>query len=705
MVKNIIKMRINLSFIVKSLLIIISQWPLFTSAQKIMIIEKSNDPVLQYCKTELQTFLNSKNGISYSSQQQNADWIISLSKKAELKNGRFCINSVNKKGKQHIELNGGTSSDVLCAVYTLLEKLGYTFEITGYQEPAKLNKDAIRNYTDTIVPNARYRGIRQHINFPMDLSSYPLEEAKEYIRNLARMRFNFISFHGYPRQWYEVKQKDTTIPAGNFFYGHRHDIPNDPFFQKHLRNKSVFCIPEIEPYFDNIPVRSKMAVAWLQEVMKESKRIGLKVQISFEPRNTTTDVDSTVNIIKQLQQQFPMVDVIEMMTEEAGGWGPQNTAEETKNYLVTFFGKQALEDTILTRDILPKQADLGYIYAQLGHNIKALNTIKTQKIKTAELTIGVYCDNQYNIPTYYLAKKYAPNTKIAIMPSHGSAGVARHVPNIMKEKTDWGRTTIYSWLEFDGMMFQQQNGIDGIYNLLKYREDGFPKEQLYAVAFNHWRTAENKITARYAALSTLFGAIEPTGFYVEYAQRIGVASPEIFANAMSKLSIAFDSRKSNMGFAWLGNWNKGIRFQKDSALKRQMDLYAAARNELAKCARGNKNSYARNTVEFLDNRLRTTLIYFQAYIKQTELQQEGISKEKYAEICNEVLRIYNECMKVHAEMMPDRGCEGTLINLYLGPMRAVRINRMNVAGVPMEQMPKMDKYVDSPAPPIFKEGN
>jgi len=34
------------------------------------------------------------------------------------------------------------------------------------------------------------------------ISSYPVEEACEYIRNLARMRMNYITFHSYPGQWY-----------------------------------------------------------------------------------------------------------------------------------------------------------------------------------------------------------------------------------------------------------------------------------------------------------------------------------------------------------------------------------------------------------------------------------------------------------------------------------------------------------------------
>lgn len=79
--------------------------------------------------------------------------------------------------------------------------------------------------------------------------------------------------------------------------------------------------------------------------------------------------------------------------------------------------------------------------------------------------------------------------------------------------------------------------------------------------------------------------------------------------------------------------------------------------------------------------------------------------ENYAEICNEVLTLYDECMKVYAEMMPDRGCEGTLINMYLSPVRAVKISRQKMTGIPMDEPFSTNKHFDVPPAPIFEGGN
>ena len=529
---------------------------------------------------------------------------------------------------------------------------------------------------------------------------------KEYIRNLARMRFNFIVFHSYPGQWYEVHKKDTTEYAGNFFYGDRHDIPqNNPFIQKHLQNKKTFCIPEIEPFYDDIPQRSKMAVQWLNEVISEAKRVGMRVQFSWEPRKKSTDVQQTVETMRQIYQQFPQIDSLEVITEESGGWGPVNTAEETKKILTTFFGNEILNDSIITKPIQPIQSDLGYIYGQIGHILKAFGEIKKQHIKLPPLKLGIYCTNGYNVASYHLARKFFPDGEICILPAHGSANVAKHTPNILQNDKDWNNTIIYSWLEFDGMMYLQQNGIKGIYQLIKNKQVKSPGKRINAVAFNHWRTAENAITARYAALTTIYGASGPDKFYKEYAQRIGVKETEIFSNAMESLQQAFDVHTSNIGFAWMGAWRNGFNFYNNEVVNSMMAKYEAALQVADKCAFGNTSSFADYTIRFLDNRLRATIIYLQAFRKANELQAHGITNEKYNEVSNDVLSMFNECMKVYAEMMPDRGCEGTLINLYLSPVRAIKISRQKTTGLPMDEPVISSSHFDAPAPPIFKNGD
>ena len=69
----------------------------------------------------------------------------------------------------------------------------------------------------------------------MDISAYPLDEAKEYLNRLMRMRFNQIAIHSYPNLWHEVKTGDSTELAGNFFYNRPHPIPNLAVIKNNIR--------------------------------------------------------------------------------------------------------------------------------------------------------------------------------------------------------------------------------------------------------------------------------------------------------------------------------------------------------------------------------------------------------------------------------------------------------------------------------------
>lgn len=116
---------------------------------------------------------------------------------------------------------------MLCCVYQLLSQLGICFSTEGdfLKKPFAL---ASLPESRDFSPYCRYRGVRQHINFPMDISAYPLGEAKEYIRRLARMGMNAITFHSYNGQWHPYHKGEERVPAGHFFYGQRHAVPADP---------------------------------------------------------------------------------------------------------------------------------------------------------------------------------------------------------------------------------------------------------------------------------------------------------------------------------------------------------------------------------------------------------------------------------------------------------------------------------------------
>ena len=673
------------------------------------------DSVLDYTKQELSGFLNEE--IIESAGEEgihNIEFIFSVSPK--LPEAAFGIDSRLDDGKLRVELSGQTPSDVLNAAYTFLEKGGYLFDITGPVYPAKFNWKALSHYNETIVPAIKKRGIRQHINFPMDLSAWSLKEAKSYIHNLSRMRFNYITFHSYPGQWYEIDREDTTEYAGHFFYGDVHLVPDYKPIRDIAVNKKYFCIPEIEPFFKDREKRSKMAIEWLRNLVEEAKRTGMKVQFSFEPRNISIDLKKSIETVKSVIKEYPGIDALEFITEEAGGWGPRTTEENTKNIIKEHFGKEFLDDETVMAPVKGEQSDLAYIYGQVGHNIELIKYLRENKIipENISLKLGIYVViPSYAKPAFYLARKFLPETEISLMPGHHSLRVKNNAKVSLVSSEDWGHSIIYSWIEFDGMMFLQQNGISGIKGIVEQAVNNSPGHRGNTILYNHWRTAENRITARYAAISGLYGAVEPSEFYREYAGNLGLEHVDAFVKTMNDLDstdLLSLKRVGGIGFCWVGRWRNGrtISAYAPENIVAVRDAYKKVLNDLKVCSSNEDTKAGRELLRIIGNRLRTSVIYLKAFEKGYELNTfnkkvtlEENEKTEYARICNEGLTLLNQYIDIYSSENSDRGCAGNLISLWYGPVRAFKYMREKKGGVSFDDKVPDGIAVDAPPLPVI----
>ncbi len=686
----------------------------YSSAQvKIKIEAQSRSEISLFAQTELKTFLGK--GFIWTAGG-TPDWKIVLGTDKNLADGSFSINCHVKNKEVLANLTGSNETAMLHAVYTFLEKAGMRFEISGPVLPGKISLEPLKGFAETITPVVKQRGIRQHINFPMDVSSYPIDEAREYIRNLARLRFNYITFHSYPNQWYETEKQDKIMPAGSFFYGIKYNLAEGKQFFKNVRNQNVYCIPAIEPFYDQPQVKSDMAISWLDDLMKECKRVGLTIRFSFEPRNNTTDVTATVKTARTILSHYPQIDEMELITQETGDYGGPRPVKEVEDMLTAQFGKDVLDDPIIMGPVRSGKTGVWGLYAQLGHNIKAYKAIKTEVLdplgKKANLALYIVVP-EYLRSCYQVLRKYAPEASYAVLPAHGARRVTLNLPQAEMTKDEWKKTMIYSWLEFDGIMFLQQNSVRGIRRLIEYGEDINGADGIQGICFNHWRTGENRTIARYAAVSTLYGAQDESTFYTDYASSLGIADAKTYIAAMKKIDDAdwyATTQLPNIGFCYAGVWGrKGFaafgKMNRDK-VEQGLQLYQQALHLMQKCALNVSTKAGRDYVAFLDNRLRATVVYFMAFKKGTEIQNYDSEKltpadrKAIAAICNKSILQFEQCMQIHSTMMPDRGSEGTLVSLYNTPIAVLKRIRNEYGDIPYDKEPVADKTIDAPPAPI-----
>ena len=186
---------------------------------KVSIITENYSNELAYAVRELKYFLNTYTTAALT-ESSGADAEIRLRVDETLENHCYTLDG----NGSILKISGGNVSSVLCGIYEALADAGILFEANGHSLPGQFDLDVFLSGKKEVKPKCRFRGIRQHINFTMDISSYALKEAKEYIRSIARMRYNAITFHSYGGHWHVVKPGEAGEYAGHFFYGQTNPV-------------------------------------------------------------------------------------------------------------------------------------------------------------------------------------------------------------------------------------------------------------------------------------------------------------------------------------------------------------------------------------------------------------------------------------------------------------------------------------------------
>jgi hypothetical protein len=645
--------------------------------------------------------------------------LFELKKDATLTNGSFAFDIKKKDQIFNVVLSGEGETEILHAAHSFLEHIGFQFDMFNSIIPDQINISTIRTGYFLVNPYTRWRGIRQHVNFPMDISSYPLEEAKEYLNNLMRLRFNKLAVHSYPNLWHEVYTGDSTEYAGNFFYNRPHEIPDVPVISKHIRhNNKLFAIPAIEPFYADNKIRSKMATDWMRSLLTYAKSIGFKIHFSIEPR-AKGDIQYIIDNCKSALTNYPMIDELEINTEELGGWGNSCTDTTVKAILIKWFGEGVLRDTMVSGHITKNQTDLDNLINQIGRNITAVKILQQEKWFTnngISPKIGIYCTiAPYAAAAYHLVRKFAPDVEVSIMPGHGSMRTAKHFSSIPKTSQDLQMTTLFSWIEFDGLMFTQQNPVEGIDAIWQQLDSIKGNHQVHAILFNHWRTAENSLATRYAAVTAIKGPVKRAGFYREFAVQKNIPDPNSFAWCMEKLEWidAYSTNElPNYGFCWLGAWTNGGPYTWISRknLNLVKNTYDSIHNSLKELMKKATSEVAMIELSLLINRVEASLAYNEAFdwacrVQELKKDDKGfypeVEKVKAANFFTNSLNAYYRYMDIHSKIMPDRGTEGTLINLWHGPIYGLKVLRERITGIPVNQPFSPEKQGEGPPLPIL----
>lgn len=608
-----------------------------------------------------------------------------------------------------------SGAGVVQAVYAALECAGMRFEIDGPVLETSLDFGRIPSEPVLVEPAVKLRGIRQHINFCMDVSGYPLGEAKEYIHNLARMGYNFMAFHSYPGQWtrdrldhqavfYDYKTwvreagaTDDTILSGAFFYGEDIPIPPMPEISSRIRfNEKYFCIPTVEPTVHTLYERGAETRAWLRALMKECRRAGMRVQLSTELRSGVESYN--LELANRIIEDYPEIDNLEFITREAGGAEtiPPDVYSRQREFFPSVLETEDAEAVYqkyfkpwkgLNKDgLLPQTLDFAYAVRTACY----LQSIGWDRKHGVQLGVGAYAVRRDTTKLIAdLAEQHVPaDIQMSFMPSHGARGVADNLPPMSRELAR--RTVVYSWLEFDGYMMQQQYAARGLYDLVGKLEAA-TGGAVYAVACNHWRTAPNAPAFRYFAEVSKHAGISPNRFTQELAQRWGLNTSGHNGTLSSVLAeIEALSEQTaiapNIGFVVTHNWlinpeRRSIghfNWWSLDKIKSAIRRYQKVLEQIRKLKTDAANESGREALSRLETGVQLSLWHVQAVALLQEAVLPGWDasakrmKDPLPETvragivsrCDEAQRLIRRYLDLLGRNLYDRGEEGMLLSYY-----------------------------------------
>lgn len=653
---------------------------------KIKISSVGTGKILEYAKKEMIFFLERYSNHQIGDFSDAEREIILECRKLPVENKKsdYRIEYAESESVKTIWILSNDESGILRGVYDVLERMGLGFQMNGPVCNKLLDVTACDGVVEESDSFCRHRGIRQHINFPMDISSYHIEEAKEYIRNLARMGMNCITFHSYTGQWHGYETNSRTVYAGNYFYGQRHVIPEYEVISNNIDNDKYYCIPEIEGQLASEEARHKFSIYWLNQVMKVCKEVGMQICLSIELPDDESE-DNLVHIAKGVLKSYPLIDILEWISPEGGGRGEQFFLEDLPDKVKEYFGTSPFTEKGLPYipDSLPESLPGAMTSLKRAIDLFQRKEEILEGMEQKRIAIGLYvmCKETLKFLKHIMVSVLPKDVVLTFLPAHGSLAVAENIAFMEFTKEELQRTMIYSWIEFDGNMYLQQNSNKGIETILKQTSELTAGEPIYGMCFNHWRTAENEVVAGYFAKAAV--SFEETSFYYgKYADKLGISDSPIFVEAMQLLEEIDCFNRDylfNIGFCYLGCWLMypglgWIRGWDQKKMQQSIQMYEEVQKKLERCLSLTETESGIGALRLFINRIQCSILQIKCILElnlicpladdERRVELTSDQKKWIEQQCDKAMGYARTYLELHMKLLKDRGCQGTAISYY-----------------------------------------
>ncbi len=634
-------------------------------------------------------------------------------------------------GAPAVAVTGGSPQAVLWATYELLERLGVIFEFSGEILPDRRPRLDLTGLQVRRKPSIPERGLRLHLNFPMDQSSYPLSEFLDWVDRMARMKLNYLMFHFYSTHpWFRFEYRGAKTTSGTYFvgthlFGGKYLLPEDMIGRRLVRNRAQYFPPELEGMEQGEELYRKTEER-MRAVMDRAKHRGMKVAVSFEPLSPPGDIaghlgeweqeaggrdalmrDLTVARLLACMDAYPRADEYQLISVEGSSDAPAEL--DLKAELRRLCGKYGIpfdpEDEArfagardagvnLTPYNAPEAAaalEKGLyrpVVSTLRYVDLALDVLADARVaqrmrrEAKEGAVGIYLPHAAAVALCVPALRamMPAGSRLQLMVDYGARGTADQMPTWQALKGADLRLGVMSWIEFDGSMFLPQTWPRSVYDCVTSARE-LPLETLVA---NHWRVSGLEADA--AALAEApwrdgRGYEEwLEGYLARLYGREQVGAARRAYEALEQATLYCRAHLFNVGFCYEGRFRNGFGYPQEH-LDAARGLYADARDRFAELAGAPVAAGAKGRAEYLANRCQCALVHLDTMQTLAAAEAQGSASPEAmtaaAELADKGLELARGYMKTYAQCVRDRGDEGMLVNYHFALVqRAESMARM-----------------------------
>ena len=636
------------------------------------------------------------------------------------------VRSGTVNGQPAVVVLGGSPRAALWAVYALLEKLGVVFEFSGEIVPPKRPSLDLSRLEVGGKPSIRERGLRLHLNFPMDQSSYSLPEFLAWVDRVARLKCNYLMFHFYSNHpWFFFQYKNAKTTGATFFvgthmFGGKYMLPPDMIGRELIRNKAQYFPPEFEG-MEPGEALYHATEARMRAIIDHAHQRGIRCAVSFEPLGNPGDITAhlgeweqaagghdklmsevTVARLNACMDAYPNADEYQLISVEGSDDAPPGMDLKAdlkrlcNKYKIPFdpnderqFAGAREAGVNLAPYNAPSVAaelDRGLMrpvvstlrYVDMALDVLADPRIADRLKREGKLgNVGIYLPNGAAVKmcTPALRAMMPANSRLQMMVDYGARGTADQMPTWEAFHGANLQLGVISWLEFDGSMFLPEAWPHSVYDCVHNAKD-LP---LTTLVCNHWRVSGLEADAAGLAETPWNMGLSYDEWMNGYLTRLygaaNVPAARKAYDALEQATLYCRAHLFNVGFCYEGRYTGDFGYPAEYT-EGAKSRFTTARDAFSALATTLPAGRPKVRAEYLGDRCQCALDHLDAMRELAAAQvRPGDPLDRIKQASAHADRAYEfaqDYMRTYARKVLDRGDEGMLVNYQFGVVRQAK---------------------------------